>query len=63
VGLPEFLSLVAGVLAVIGYAAFTARFVVYQLTLAADEVAAWADRRQSRGPGPLDQPPYSNRHR
>jgi hypothetical protein len=48
VGLPEPLSLVVGVFATIGYAAFMVRYVVHQLALAADEAIAWADRRQSR---------------
>jgi hypothetical protein len=46
--LPEFFPLAAGVLAVIGYAALTARFVVHQLAMTADELAAWAERRRSR---------------
>jgi hypothetical protein len=46
--LPEFFLLAAGVLAVVGYAALTARFVVHQLAMTADELAAWAERRRSR---------------
>jgi len=45
---PEFFPLAAGVLAIIGYAALTARFVVHQLAMTADELAAWAERRRSR---------------
>lgn len=46
--LPEFFPLAAGLLALIGYAALTARFVVRQLVMTADELAAWAERTLSR---------------
>jgi hypothetical protein len=46
--LPAFFPLAVGVLAVVGYAALTARLVVHQLAMAADELAAWAERRRSR---------------